>query len=346
MIKKLALPFVSLVCVLGTSGAHADAPPHYHLERQVPISGDGPWDYLTFQEGQDRLFVAHGSRVQILDSSNISVIGEIPATEGGVVHGVALAPDLGRGYVTGGRANDVIVFALKSLAVISRVKTTGGNPDGILYEPTTHRIFSFNGRGRNASVIDTSKNVEIGTIPLDSKPEFPATDGQGHVFVNLEDKSSIAVIDPQTMKVTAVWPLKGCKEPSGLAIDVADHRLFSVCDKAMAVVDSNSGKTVANVPIGDGVDATAYDPIAHLVFASGGDGTLTVVHQINPDNYKVVQTLRTIVGARTMALDASSHRIFLVTAKLGPPPPATKEDPDPRPSIVPGTFKVLVVNPQ
>jgi len=343
MEKRIVLSFVCLASLVGAVAVQAADTPHYHLTHEVPVPGDDGWDYLTFDKAGGRLFVAHGVRVQVVNGDNLSQAGEIADTPG--VHGVAVAPDLGRGYISAGRSNSVIVFDLSSLSVVTRIKTTGENPDAVLYEPTTHRVFTFNGRGRNVTAIDTSKNEVVGTIAVDSKPEFAVADGTGHVYVNLEDKSSIAVIDPQRLTVTAVWPLHGCEGPSGLAIDAANHRLFSVCDKVMAVVDSASGRPVANVPIGDSVDAAAYDPGTHLAFASGGDGTLTVVKEVTPDKFEVAQTVKTKVGARTMTLDERSHRVFLVTAKLGPRPAATAAQPHPRPPIEPGTFELVVLDP-
>lgn len=341
--RNATLPFACAVTLFCAAAVQADTTPRYHLAHTVPLPGDEGWDYLTFDKDGGRVFVAHGTKVQIVDSEKLTLTGEIGETPG--VHGVAIAADLGRGYISAGRENTLIVFDLKSLAVIARIKTTGENPDAVLYEPTTHRVFTFNGRGRNVSVIDTGKNEVIGTIPVDAKPEFAQADGAGHVYVNLEDRSSIAVIDPQKLVVTAVWPLGGCEGPSGLAIDTAKRRLFSVCDKVMAVVDANSGHLLAEVPIGAGVDAAAYDPGTQLAFASGGDGTLTVVKELTPGKFAAVQTVKTKAGARTMTLDELSHRIYLVTAKLGPRPAATAEQPHPRPSIVPRSFQMLVVDP-
>jgi len=340
--KNITLPLACIAALLCAAAVRADPTPRYHLTHEVPLPGDEGWDYLTFDPAGARVFVAHGTKVQIVDSRKLILTGEIGDTPG--VHGVALAHDLGRGYISAGRANTVVVFDLKSLAVITRIPT-GENPDAILYEPTTHRVFTFNGRSRDVSVIDTAKNSVIGTIRVDAKPEFAAADGAGHVYVNLEDRSSIASIDPVKLTVTAVWPLSGCEEPTGLAIDIAHQRLFSVCDKAMAVVDTGTGRVVANVPIGSGIDAAAYDPGTGLAFASGGDGTLTVVREVTPDKFTVAQTVKTQAGARTMTLDDQTHRVFLVTAKLGPRPAPTAEQPHPRPSIAPRSFELLVLDP-
>src|SRR6516225_1474109 len=321
------------------------AAPLYHIAHEVKIPGDDGWDYLTFEQGGQRLFIAHGTQVTVVDTEQLAVAGAIADTPG--AHGVALAPDLGRGYVSAGRSGTIVVFDLKTLARLKEIKATGENPDAILYDSATHRVFSFNGRGRNATVIDAKTDAVIGTILLDAKPEFAVADGKGRVYVNLEDKSSIAQIDAQHLTVSAVWPINGCEEPSGLAIDLAGQRLFAGCDnKVMAVVDAKSGRTLGTAPIGAGVDATKYDSGMQLAFAScGSDAVLTTVGTSASGAPEVVQSLATQRGARTMALDEHSHRIFLVTASFGPTPAATADHPHPRPAILPGTFRLLVVEP-
>ena len=328
--------------ILGACGAPAAAAPLYRIAHEVNLPGDDGWDYLAFEQGGHRLFVSHGTKVQVIDTDRLAVIGEIADTPG--VHGIALAADLGRGYISAGRANSIVVFDLKTLARLKEIKTTGENPDAILYEPSTHRVFSFNGRGRNVTAVDATTDAVIGTIALDAKPEFAVSDGKGRIYVNLEDKSSLAVIDPQQLSVTSVWPISGCEEPSGLAIDAADQRLFAVCEnKVMAVVDAASGRVLGTAPIGAGVDAAAYDSAAQLAFASCGEGVLTAVHLGASGAPQVAQSLPTQRGARTMALDERSHRIFLVTANFGPAPAATPEHPHPRPAILPGSFRLLVI---
>jgi DNA-binding beta-propeller fold protein YncE len=329
---------------LGAGGAHAGLVPPYHLAHELPLPGDGGWDDLTFEQGGHRLFVAHGTQVQVVDTDSLTLAGTVADTPG--VHGIALAPDLGRGYISAGRSNSIVVFDLKTLARIKEIKATGENPDAIIYDAATQRVFSFNGHGRNATAIDAKSDAVLGTIALDAKPEFAVSDGKGHVYVNLEDKGSIAAIDPQKLTVTAVWPIAGCEEPSGLALDVEGKRLFAGCDnKVMAVVDAASGRVLGTAPIGGGVDGARYDPGAHLAFASCGEGVLTAVALNGSGAPTVAQSLTTQRGARTMALDERSHRIFLVTADFGPPPPATPERPHPRPAILPGTFRLLVVAP-
>ncbi len=322
----------------------AQAAPQYRISQQAGLPGDGGWDDLTFDDAGHRLFIAHGNEVQVLDADKLSVVGTIADTPG--VHGIALAGDVGHGYVSAGRSGTIVVFDLKSLARLKEVKATGENPDAILYDSATHRVFSFNGRGRNVTVLDARSDEVIGTIPLDAKPEFAVRDGKGTVFVNLEDKSSIAQIDAQHLRVAAVWPIAGCQEPSGLAIDVAGERLFAGCgNKVMAVVDTRSGRTLGTAPIGGGVDGAKYDSGVHLAFASCGEGVLSVIAAGASGQPEPVQTLATQRGARTLALDEHAHRIFLVTASFGPAPAGTAENPHPRPAILPGTFRLLVIEP-
>ncbi|MBV8973594.1 MAG: hypothetical protein JOY74_00610 [Sinobacteraceae bacterium] len=329
---------------LGGLTRQAEAAPQYRIAQEVSLPGDGGWDYLTFDDAGHRLFIAHGNEVQVVDADKLTLAGTIADTPG--VHGIALAGDVGHGYISAGRSGTIVVFDLSSLERLKEIKATGANPDAILYDSATHRVFSFNGRGRNATVIDARTDEVIGTIALDAKPEFAVRDGEGRVYVNLEDKSSIAQIDAQHLRVSAVWPVSGCQEPSGLAIDVSGQRLFAGCDnKVLAVVDARSGRTLGTAPIGAGVDAATYDSGAHLAFASCGEGVLSVVATDAGGKPALVQTLPTQRGARTMALDEHAHRIFLVTATLGPAPAATAETPHPRPTIQPGTFRLLVAQP-
>jgi DNA-binding beta-propeller fold protein YncE len=325
-------------------GAAAQAAPQYHIVQTLPLPGEGGWDDMAFESDGARLFIAHGTRVDVIDTRAMVRAGEIGDTPG--VHGIALAADLGRGYITAGGSGTVVVFDLKTLARLKDIKVTGENPDAIVYDSPTRRVFSFNGRGRNATVIDAVTNEVIGTIALEAKPEFARSDGRGHVYVNLEDKNSIADIDARTLKVLAVWPIAGCEEPSGLAIDAAARRLFPVCDNhVMPVVDARSGKVLGSAPIGEGPDGAGYDRVERLAFASCGEGVLTLVSVGAGGTAQAVQTLKTERGARTMTLDERSHRIFLVTADFGPPPAPSAEHPHPRPSILPGTFRLLVIAP-
>jgi len=330
--------------LLTAMSAGAQAAPQYRVTQEVKLPGDGGWDDLTFDDAGHRLFIAHGTQVQVVDTDKLTLVGAIADTPG--VHGIALAGDVGHGYISAGRSGAIVVFDLKSLARLKEIKATGENPDAIIYDSATHRVLSFNGHGRNATVIDAKTDEVIGTIALDAKPEFAVSDGKGMVYVNLEDKSSIAQIDAQHLKVTAVWPITGCEEPSGLAIDLTGQRLFAGCDnKVMAVVDARSGRTLGTAPIGDHVDGAKYDSGVHLAFAPCGEGVLVAVATNPSGKPEVAQSVPTQRGARTMALDEHTRRLFLVTASFGPPPAATAENPHPRPSILPGTFRLLVVAP-
>jgi len=340
--RSALLAVTAFLCVVPLRGQAADA--HYQLAREVPLPGDEGWDYLSFDAQSGRLYVSHGTRVQVVDTKTFAVVGEIPDTPG--VHGIAIAQDLGRGYVSAGRADTIVVFDLKTLARVASIKATGANPDAILYDPFTHRVFTFNGRGRNVTAIDARTNEVVGTIAVDAKPEFAASDAAGRVYVNLEDRNSLAMIDPKELKVLATWPLTGCEEPSGLAIDRAHGRLFSVCsNRVMLVVDASSGAVLASEPIGARVDGVAFDGTRGLAFATAGEGTLTIVHEDTPLKFSVAQSLPTRAGARTVTVDETTHRVFSVTAKLGPVAAPTPEQPYPRPRIEPGSFELLVIAP-
>ena len=318
----------------------APGPSGYHLLKKIPLGGEGFWDYLIFDSPTRRLFISRGTKVVVLDVDSGKVVGEIPNTDG--VHGIALASDLGRGFTSNGRAGTVTIFDLKTLQVIGSVQA-GTNPDAIIYDPGSKRVFAMNGRSKDVTAIDAATGKAVGTIPVDGKPEFAAADGAGHVYVNIEDKSEEQQIDSQNLKVTATWPLAPCQEPSGLAMDTANRRLFAGCDKLMAVIDANTGKVIATPPIGEGVDAAAFDPGTGYAFASnGGSGTLTVVHEDSPDKYSVVEDVPTQAHARTMALDPKTHQVFLVTADFGPAPAATADNAHPRPTMVKDSFVVLV----
>ena len=335
--------FLSLLLFLGLWAAPPAA--GFHTLKALPIGGAGGWDYVTLDASARRLYVPRSDRVLVLDLEGKSV-GLIPGTDG--VHGVALAPGLDRGYTSNGRSNTITIFKLSTLEVLAQVKATGEGPDAILFEPFTNRVFSFNGRGQNATVIDARKGEVVGTIPFGHKPEFAATDNQGHVFVNLEDSAEVAVIDAQKLTIEKKWPLAPIVDPTGMAIDLKHHRLFIVGgNKLMAVVDAKTGKLLATAAIGAGADAAAYDAELGLAFSSNGEGTLTVVRQDGPDQYAVLEEIPTKRGARTMALDPTTHRIYLPAAEYGSAPAAataaTKETPRPRPAMLPDSFRLLVV---
>jgi YVTN family beta-propeller protein len=290
----------------------AQAGPHYAVQQRWALGAPSHWDYLELDPVRHRLFVTRGDRVQVLDPASGKVLGEIPGTAG--VHGVALAQDLKLGFTSNGRSNSVTVFDLDTLQVRQELKVDGGNPDAILYEPGSHKLYTFNGKTADVSVFDAATGKPLATIPVGGRPEFAATDGKGRIFLNLEDKAEIAVIDVHHDKLLAHWQLEGCEEPTGLALDSVHGRLFSVCaNKVMAVTDSGSGKAVARVAIGSHPDAAAYDSASATVFASNGDGTLSVVHQIDADRYAPTVSVPTAKGARTMALDPASKRVFLPT---------------------------------
>ncbi len=328
--------FVSLVAV-----AWAAAGPGYHVVTTYKLGGEGGWDYLTADSDARRVYISRGTHVIVIDADSGKSVGDIADTPG--VHGIALAPELGRGFVSNGREGTVSIFDIKTLATSSKVKV-GENPDAILYDPATKRVFTFNGHSHDSTAIDAATGKVLGTIKLDGKPEFAASDAKGEIFVNIEDKSELTAIDANKLEVKAVWPLAPCTEPSGLAIDRKNRRLFVGCDnKMMAVVDADNGKVLATPAIGEGVDATRFDPETGLAFASCGEGVLTVVKEESPDKFSVVENVPTQRGARTLALDTKTHNIFVVTAQFGPRPAPTAENPHPWPPILPDSFVVLVV---
>jgi DNA-binding beta-propeller fold protein YncE len=318
------------------------ADPGLHVINTFKVGGEGGWDYLEIDSSSRHLFISHGTHVQVIDADSGKAVGDIPDTPG--VHGIALAPELGRGFTSNGREGTVSIFDLKTLKLISKVKDVGENPDAILYDPATKRVFTFNGRSHDSTAIDAAAGKVVGKIPLDGKPEFAVSTGAGEIFVNIEDKSELTALDPQTLKVKSTWPLAPCESPSGLAMDVKNRRLFSGCDnKMMAVVNADNGKVISTPAIGDGVDADRFDPNSGFAYASCGEGVLTVVHEDSPEKFRVVQNVKTAAGARTMAMDTKTHNLFLVTAKFGPRPAPTADNPHARPPILPGSFEVLVV---
>lgn len=314
------------------------------VQRHV-LGGSGGWDYLAFEPDSSRLYVSHADRVLVLDTASGKQVGAIDGLSG--VHGIAFAPALHRGFISNGKADSVSVFDPATLQVTQTIAVAAHNPDAILYDPHSRRVFTFNGRSNNASVIDAATGKLLGHIPLPGKPEFAVSDGHGRVFDNIESTHQLAVLDPVAMQVVALWPLKGCEEPSGLAVDLAHHRLFSVCDNAvMVVTDAITGKTVATLPIGAGADAARYDAQQGLVFSSnGGSGTLTVIRQDDADHYRVLATVPTQTSARTMALDRNSGHVFVAAAKFGPAPKPTADHPRPRGEVLPGSFTVLELAP-
>ena len=310
--------------------------PGYHLVRTISVSGDGFWDYLTVDSQARRLYISHSTHVQVMDIDTYKIVGEIPDTQG--VHGVALAPELNRGFTSNGRANTMTIFDLKTLKIIGTVKV-GTNPDAIVYDGVTKRVFTMNGRSHDTTAINAADGTLSGTLDLGGKPEFAVADGKGTIYVNIEDKSELIQFDAQNLTVLQRSPLAPGQEPSGLAMDLKNRRLFAGCDnKMMAVVVADSGKVIATPAIGEGVDATAFDPDTNFAFASNGEGTLTVLHEDSPDRFTVVENVPTKRSARTMALDQKTHNIFLAAADLGPPAKGERW-----PSVKPGSFVILVL---
>ena len=308
----------------------------YHVIKTIPVGGDGGWDYVYVDSDARRVYVSRGTHVVVVDADTYAVVGDIPDTQG--VHGIAISSDLGRGFTSNGRADSVTIFDLKTLKTIGTVKTDA-NPDAILYEPVTKRIFTFNGRGKNATAVNAADGSIAGTIPLNGKPEFAAADGKGTIYVNNEDTSDLYHLDAQSLKELHHWPLAPCKSPSGLAMDIANRRLFSVCDeKVMAVVNADTGKVVATPTICEGPDAAGFDPSTGYAFASCGDGNLTVIHEDSPDKFTVVENVPTKRSARTMGLDLKTHNIFLPAADFDPPAPGER-----RGKMKPGSFVLVVV---
>lgn len=304
--------FCLTLLVLSFAGALAQAqrPSGYSVTRRITLGGEGGWDYLTFDGETRRLYIARATRVMVIDVDSGKLVGEVPDTQG--VHGVALMHKLGRGIASNGKDDSATLFDLKTLVPVATVKT-GTKPDAILFDPFSGLVMTFNGKSNDATLIDPEKAVAVGTIALPGRPETGASDGKGKVFVNLEDKNMIAVIDVAARKVLATWPLNGCEEPTGLALDAANRRLFSGCHNGvLIVVDADTGRNVQKLAIGNGVDATAYDKEAGLVFTSNGESNISVIRQESPDKYTSFANVPTQKGAKTMALDAGKHVVYSV----------------------------------
>ncbi len=332
---KTAVPVILL------AAAVVGAPNGFHILGKVQIGGQGGWDYLTMDSTARRLYVSHATKTLVVDVDSEKVVGEIPDTPG--VHGIAVAPELNRGWTSNGRGNNVTIFDLKTLAVTGHI-ATGQNPDAIQYDASSNRVFTFNGRSKDATAIDAKTGQVLATIPLGGKPEFSASDGKGKVYVNIEDTHEIVELSAAKHSVLKRYTLEGCEEPSGLAMDTKGRRIFSVCaNKVMVVSDPDAGKVVATLPIGGGADGAAYDPGSGLAFSSNGeDGTLTVIRK-NGSKYEVVENAKTARGARTMTVDEKTHKLYLPMAQYGPTPAATAEKARPRPAMLPDSFSLLVL---
>ncbi|MGH9689506.1 MAG: YncE family protein [Candidatus Acidiferrales bacterium] len=347
MSKRHFPPWFCKACLFSTSflllsAAGAYAAPQgtsYHVVRRMQVGGEGGWDYLRVDPDTHRLFVSRGTHVMVVDENSGKVIGDIPDTKG--VHGIALAPDLGKGFTSNGGAATVTVFDLKTLKPTGSIKTTGDNPDSIIYDPQTKRVFTLNGKSSNATAIDAVSEKVVGTVDLGGKPEEPALDGKGNMFVNLEDKSSIMEFDTKTLAVKGTWPLAPCEGPSALAFDPAHHRLFAACDKVMAVVNADTGKVVAAPPIGGDPDGDGFDPATGLVFASCREGLVSILHQDSADKYSAVGNVTTQFGTRTMTIDPKTHHVFTVTADFKAAAAPTPDNPRPRPQPIAGSFVIL-----
>ncbi len=326
----------AILCLTTVTALQGQEGP-YHAGPVIQIGGEGGWDYLSVDSAAHRLYVSHATHVVVIDTQTNKVVGDIPDTPG--VHGFAIVPELGKGFSSNGRENKVSVVDLKTLKLIQKIDT-GENPDWIVYEPSKKEVYTMNGRGKSASVIDTATMKVVATIPLEGKPETAMVDAKaGKLYINMEDLNSVKVVDIATHKVSATWPAAPCEAATGMAIDLATHRLFLGCDnKLMVMMDSGSGKVVYSVPVGEGVDATSFDPQTRLAFTSnGGAGTVTVAKEDSPSLLKVVQTIKTVRGARTMTLDPATHTIYLAATDYEPQAPGSKD----RPKAVAGSFRVL-----
>lgn len=344
MKRSLGMLVFFLIFFSGASIKSQSVNSGYRVINKIPLPGDGGWDYLSVDEAGNRLFVSHGSVVQVVDLTTGKLAGTVEETPG--VHGIAIAPELNKAFISVGREASVRIINLKTLQLITDVKVTGENPDAIMYDQFSKRVFVFNGRSSNATVLDATTNKVIGTIALEGKPEFPVSDNNGKVYVNIEDKSLISVIDVKTLKVEKSWPIAPGEEASGLALDNITHRLFAVCsNKLMVVVDAIDGHVVTNLPIGGGCDGVKFDPVLKRAYSSNGEGTMTVVQELNKDSFKVAETVTTMPGARTLAVDIKTHHIYMSVAEYNPSTEATASDPRPRRTTKPGSFVILDIAP-
>jgi DNA-binding beta-propeller fold protein YncE len=334
---KAFLIFCSLL--IGTISYAADT--GYHVIKELHLGGEGGWDYLTVDSAARRLYISRSTHVMVIDMDTDKVAGDIADTPG--VHGIAIAPELNRGFTSNGKANTATIFDLKTLEVLGQVKT-GENPDAILYDPASKRVFTFNGRSHDTTVFAADSGKVVGSIPLGGKPEFAAADGKGKVYVNIEDTNEVVEIESGKLLLTKRYSLKPCEEPTGMGLDAERHRVYSGChNKVMTVLDTETGKVIAAVPIGEGVDGNGYDPKTGLAFSSNGDGTLTVVRESSPGKFEVAETVATQRGSRTMVIDPKTHNIYLAAAQFSPQPASAAGGARPRPTMIKESFAVLVV---
>tara|TARA_R110000868_G_scaffold138960_1_gene353518 strand:+ start:407 stop:1423 length:1017 start_codon:yes stop_codon:yes gene_type:complete len=333
---------IIMILVLGFCFTNGNSQTH-KVSRKINIPGNDGWDYLTVDEINQHLFVSHGNVVNVIDLKSNALITTIPDTKG--VHGIAIANDLNKAFISNGKDNSVSVIDLKTFKLIQKVAIEGKNPDAILYDAFSKKVFTYNGKSNDATVLDAITNKELKTIPFGGKPEFSVTNNKGLIYVNIEDKNEIKTIDAIKLEVTATWSIAPGDEPSGLAIDLETNRLFSVCgNNLMVVVNALNGKIIKTLPIGEGCDGVAFNPQSKLIFSSNGEGTITVVREKNAANFSVLETVKTQKGARTIALNKRTNQLYLSAANFGKKPEPTAENPNPWPSIAPNSFVVLVVS--
>jgi len=315
----------------------AQPPATYRISHTYLLGGDGSWDYVVPDPPNHRLFIARQTRVMVVDEDSGKLLGEVTGIQG--AHGTAVAESTGHGFATSGNDQSVVMFDLKTYKTLGRIPAAE-DADAIVYDGVSNRVFTLNGDAHSSTVIDPREGKVITNLPLGGKPEYGASAGDGKVYANITDNAEVVEIDAKTATVSRRWPTTGCKAPVSMAVDTAHHRLFSGCRSGvMAISDYQAGKVVATVPIGGGVDGAGYDPASGNAFASNADGTLTVIHQDSPDEYRVIQTVATPQFSRNMGLDPTNHRVFLVSAKFGPPPTSGRG----RPPVLPGTFSLLVI---
>jgi DNA-binding beta-propeller fold protein YncE len=336
----MRLVFSTLVFALMSSTAGAQG---YDITHTYTLGGTGGWDYVIPDPPRHRLFIGRSDRVMVVDMNDGRLVGEVHGING--AHGVAIVPALNRGFATAGEDSAIVMFDLRTYKTLGKIPAAD-DADAIIYDPASRRVFSFNGDANSTTVVDARKGTLITNIPLGGKPEYGQSAGNGKIYINLVDSSEIVEVDSRALKVTRRWSTGPCTDPVSMAIDTRNHRLFSGCRSGvLAVSDYVNGKVVTTLPIGRGVDGAGYDPSRREVYASNADGTLTIIHQDGADKYTVVENLKTTPGSRNMGLDPVSHRIYLPAADFGPPPDSSASNPRRRPPMLPGTFKVLVVEP-
>jgi len=338
--KNISTYFVIGAVLLMVGLVHAQTTSGYHLIDTIKVGGEGGWDALTVDHENHRLYVSHATHVVVIDTATDKVVGDVPNTNG--VHGIAIADKFGKGFTSNGRDNAVTIFDLKTLKSVGTVKT-GKNPDIIIYDPSSKRVFCFNAGDNNATVIDPATGSVVGTVAFDGNPEFAVSDGKGMIFVNIESKSHVVAFDAKTLAIKSTFPLAPGEEPTGIAMDAKNGLVFSACANGrMIVTDARTGKVVGDVPTGKGTDGAAFDSDTHFAFSPNGEGTLTVIREDSKDKFTVAENVKTQVRARTMALDPSTHKVYLPTAQFGTAPAPTKEQPRPRAPMVPDSFVILV----